>query len=259
MRVQVPVDWQVPAAVAARLGDSAGRQRALAAEGHLLLVLHAAPAPGGGDRSARLMWRDAAGAWRATGLGDGPQALKRHVAEFAAAVEECERRWQTADAAEDFYRLLRAVAPLYRAARNLHAALQQARELVPADRDVINARDAAGEVERAAELLHGDAKNGLDYTVARQAERQAERTYSMAVAAHRLNVLVAAFFPVATLSAVYGAAFGMMHAHGDQGWSTPTLFYALLLISLAGGYFLAQAITRQPPPPDVRGARPKRR
>jgi len=94
--------------------------------------------------------------------------------------------------------LLRSIAPLHRTARHLYATLQEARELVPEDRDLINLRDQIGEIERALELLHGDAKNGLEFTVARQAEQQAERTYDMAVSAHRLNLLAAAFFPVAT-------------------------------------------------------------
>lgn len=248
MPLLIPFDWSVPDQLAGRLGDTAGRQRAMSADGHLLLVLHEPPAAGVVERAARLFWRNPAGEWRSRGLGDGPQALKRHVAEFAARVEKLEQQWQAAETATDYFRILRAVAPLHRTVRNLHAAFQQARELVPADRDLINLRDQAGEVERAVELLHGDAKNGLDFTVARQAEQQAERSYSMTVAAHRLNVLVAAFFPVATLSAFYSAAFGMMVAHGDQTWSTPALFWALLLLGLVFGLLLAKAITRAPEP-----------
>src|SRR5262249_31193757 len=185
------------------LGDSAGRQRAMTAEGHLLLVLHEPPLAGVPERTGRLFWRDPEGTWRARPLGDGPQALKRHVAEFAERVEELEKQWQTATTAEDYYTLLRAIAPLHRTARNLHATLQQARELVPEDRDLINLRDQVGEIERALELLHADAKNGLDFTVAHQVEQQAERSYDMAVAAPRLNLLAGAVLPLPPLSAPY--------------------------------------------------------
>ena len=109
--------------------------------------------------------------------------------------------------------------------------------------------------------MHGDAKNGLDFTVAHQAERQVERTYDMAVAGHRLNLLAAMFFPVATLSTIYGAIFGMILAHGDQGWSTPALFWSLLGLGLVGGFVLARVVARKPIPvaePAAKG-KPKRR
>jgi hypothetical protein len=261
MRLFIPPDWQVPALFSNRLGDTAGRQRAMTAEGHLLLVLHEPPVAGVAERTGRLFWRDPEGTWKSKPLGDGPQALKRHVAEFADRLDEFEKQWQSANTAEDYYNLLRAIAPLHRTARNLHATLQHARDLVPEDRDLINLRDQVGEIERAIELLHGDAKNGLDFTVAHLVEQQADRAYEMAVAAHRLNLLAAIFFPVATLSAIYTAVFGMFQAHGDQGWSTPALFYALLGVGLVCGVVLARLIARKPAPmikPVVK-IKPKRR
>jgi hypothetical protein len=262
MRLALPTEWQLPAPLVNRLGDTAGRQRAMTADGHLLLILHEPPVAGAPERTGRLFWRNPEGEWKSKGLGDGPQALKRHVTEFAERAEELEQRWQSAETAADYYLLLRTLAPLHRAVRNLHATLQQARELLPADRDLINLRDQVGEIERTVELLHGDAKNGLDFTVAHQAERQAERTYDMAVSAHRLNRLAATFFPVATLSTIYGAVFGMLLAHpGDQGWSTPTLFWSLLGLGLLGGFMLARVISRKPPPiaEPAAKSKPKRR
>jgi hypothetical protein len=243
MMTLLPADWEVPDAFGRRLGDAAGRQRAMAADGHLLLVLHEPPVPGVPERTARLFWRDPAGTWKAKPRGEGPQALKRHVEEFAARVDGLEEQWQVARTAQDYYLLLRATAPLHRTARNLLATLQQARELVPEDRDLINLRDQVGEIERAAELLHADARNGLEFTVAHQAEQQAERTYDMAVTAYRLNVLAAMFFPVATL----GALFGMNLAHGLEGGS-PLYFWGLLVLGLVGGLVLVRVIARKPAP-----------
>ena len=153
------------------------------------------------------------------------QALKRHVAEFADRMEALEKQCLAADGAETYFRLLRDIAPLHRTARHLHAVLQEARELAQEDRDIINLRDRAGEIERALELLHGDAKHGLDFTVAHLAEKQSQRTYEMAVSAHRLNLLAATFFPIATLSAIFGSVFAMMHAreyHGLDAANTPS-------------------------------------
>ena len=249
MRLRLPADWHVPALFTDRLGDTVGRQRAMFADGHLLLVLHEPPVAGVRQRTGRVFWREPEGSWRSKPLGDGAGALKRHVQEFADRVDELEQRWQDAGSAEDYFVLLRAIAPIYRTARHLHATLQEARELVPHDRDLINLRDHVGEIERALELLHSDAKNGLDFRIAHQAEQQAERTYDMAVSAHRLNLLAATFFPVATLSAVYTAVFSLFLAHGERHeWSTSALFYILLLLSLLAGFALARLIARPPRP-----------
>jgi len=147
--------------------------------------------------------------------------------------------------------LLRALAPLHRTARNLHAALQEARTLVPDDRDLINLRDRAGEVERTVELLLGDARTGLDFTIAHQAEQQARRTHQMAVAAYRLNLLAAAFFPVAAL----GSVFGMNLAHGLDGWNNPAHFWGVLVVGLLAGLVLARMVAREPAAAPGRPAR----
>ena len=110
--------------------------------------------------------------------------------------------------AQDYFLLLQALAPLHRTTRNLHLALQQARELAPDDRDLIAPRDQAADLERALDLLHGDARNGLDYTIAHQTEEQTRRTYDMAVAAYRLNLLAALFFPVSWVQAAQGDGKG---------------------------------------------------
>jgi Mg2+ and Co2+ transporter CorA len=250
----IPPDWNVPAGFAKRLGDAAGRQRAMTADGHLLLVLHQPPEPTEATRKARLFWRDAEGEWRSNALGDGAQALKKHLAEFAARVEDLEERSQTAQSAEDYYRLLQTIAPLHRTTRNLHATLQQARAEMPADRELLNARDRAGEIERSLELLYADAKNGLDFTVAFQSEQEAQRAYEMAVAAHRLNLLAALFFPIATMAAI----FGMNLRHGLEGWGTP-FFWGVLAVGLVCGVLLAGIVARRPAPAIRPTARPKKR
>src|SRR4051812_33851371 len=101
--LHIPADLQLPPTFTQRLGDSAGRQRAMAADGHLLLALHDPPASGIPQRTGRLFWRDPAGTWRSKSLGDGPQALKRHVAGFAERVDELDKEWQAAGSAADYY------------------------------------------------------------------------------------------------------------------------------------------------------------
>lgn len=237
----LPATWNVPEEIKSRLGDSAGRQRAMLAEGQLLLVLHGPPGPDDDHRDARFFWRDAAGNWKATGVsGAGIQAVKNHLGEFADRLDKLEAQFHTAQSAAEYFELLQAIAPIHRTARNLHAALQNARELLPNDREIISLRDRAGELEREAELLHTDTKNGMDYTVARRSEELAGRSYDMTVSAHRLNLLAALFFPIATASSI----FGMNLRHGLDEHNTE-IFFMVLILSLVIGGILMLLINRK--------------
>lgn len=254
-RLRVPIDWQLPRTVTSRLGDAAGRQRAMSADGHLLLILHELPIPGVSQRAGRLFWRDPKGNWKSTSHGAGVQALTAHLTEYAERVDGLEKELESAQTAEDYYALLRAVAPLHRSARNLHATLQQARESICEDTDLINARDQSGEIERTLELLHNDASHGLDFTIARQAEHQSESTHQMSVAGYRLNLLAAAFFPIATI----GAIFGMNLKHGLEGETNAGVFWILLVVGLMSGVFLVVLIARKPVRPKSRADLDKQR
>jgi Mg2+ and Co2+ transporter CorA len=79
----------------------------------------------------------------------------------------------------------------------------------------------------------------LEYAVARRAEEQARSSHAMAVSAHRLNLLAAFFFPLATLAAV----FGMNLPHGLENVSPPIPFLATLGVGLVMGLFLRGLVT----------------
>ena len=101
----------------------------------------------------RFFWRDTDGSWKSNNLGPGIQALRKHVTEFVERVEKLDDECQSAVTADDYFHILQEVTPLFRTIRNLHAALQEAREKVPEDRELISVRDLAATAERAAELL----------------------------------------------------------------------------------------------------------
>ena len=237
----LPAAWKVPDLFRARLGEAAGRQRTMESAGHLLLVLHEPPNAGETERRGRFFWRDATGSWKSNSLGAGIQALRKHVAEYAERLDALDSRLQQAQLSDDYFFVLQSLGPLCRASRHLHAALQQARELAPADRELITLRDQAGEIERFAELLQSDAQHGLDFLIARKTEEQAQRGYEMAVSAHRLNLLAAIFFPIATLSAI----FGMNLEHGLPPNSSE-VFWVVLAIGLFSGMLLTLLIASRP-------------
>ena len=111
--------------------------------GHLLLILHDVPKPGDDERVARLFWRAPDGSFKAKdSRGDGLPSIKRHVEAFKTAVQELDDKVDKAKRAEEIFQVLRAASPLSRTTRNLHKALQEAREGVD-DKEIISLRDAA--------------------------------------------------------------------------------------------------------------------
>jgi hypothetical protein len=236
----IPRDWNLPIVLRSRLGDEGGRQRAMVAEGHLLLVLHELPKPGESDRTSRLFWRSPDGRWDSSSLGGGVQSLLRHLAEFAKAIDTLEERTAQAQQARDYFAILQQVTPLQRTSRNLASALQDAREGIPADRDLIVARDRANSLERGCELLHADASHGLDFTIARQGEEMAKASQDLALAGHRLNLLAAVFLPISAVASV----FGMNLVSGLEGIAVPWLFWLALLLGLVIGLVIKGTLAR---------------
>jgi hypothetical protein len=215
----------------------------LEAEGHLILVLHAAPGADEIGRRGRFFWRDPSGQWRGAPKTDRVATLAEHMDEYEAAIAALEHAEEAAQEARDYFELLDSITPLSRATRNLYDVLQQARETVADDREVIVVRDQAYDLTRRVDLLHEDARNGLEFAIAWQAEQQAEMSHQMSVAAHRLNVLAAFFFPIVTLMAIFGANL----QHGLEGWDKlngPLPLIVVLAAGLLCGVVLTGFVTR---------------
>ncbi|MFQ5731621.1 MAG: hypothetical protein ACE5KM_06685 [Planctomycetaceae bacterium] len=247
----LPAAWNVPEVFRKRLGRLVGRQRAMSADGHLLLILHTPPGPEDAARTGRFFWRQPDGVWKSNVFGRGPGALAKHLDEYRQLIDDLEAQDEAANSAQDYFDVIYRIDPIHRAARNMHAALQQARELAPESREIINDRDRAYQLERSAELLHRDARNGMEMQVARRAEEQAAGTVQMTVSAHRLNVLAAFFFPIITLCTV----FGVNVKHGLEEVAPPWPLLGILAAGLLLGVVLKAWITAAPKPPNTRSRR----
>jgi hypothetical protein len=219
----IPHNWDVPQVFRGRFGAQAGRQRVMHSEGHLIIVLHQVPrAEDPGERTARLFWRKPDGTWKSSGSG------ATNIAALRAHVEKATR-------AAEWFGVLHASAPLLRTMRNMSAVLQEARDLAKTDRDLIGVRDTAQDLERAIELIHGHARSGLDYSIAKSAEDSAEHTKHVHETGHRLNLIAATFLPITAL----GALLSMNLRHGFEGVESPALFWAV-----AGAAFLFGLLIR---------------
>lgn len=216
----------------------------MVADGHLLLVLHSPPELDEHDRDGRLFWRLPDGSWKANCPDSAIKSLHGHLKEYRERIEKLDEQVSAARTADEYFAVVSNLLPLQRAARNLHQALQTARQELSDARDLINFRDAAYEIERMSELLYADAKNELDFLIVCRAEEQAQVSYDMGVSSHRLNLLVAFFFPIATLSSIFGTNL----IHGYEGRHAPWLFLIMLATGLLFGVVLTLAITRKSRP-----------
>ncbi|MES2506872.1 MAG: CorA family divalent cation transporter [Verrucomicrobiota bacterium] len=200
----LPKLWTIPDSIRNRLGREPGPQRAMLEEGHLLIILHQLPQPDEHQRKPALFWRSPEGEWKTNLHGTGLGALNDHMRTYDNKLTELEDAENLASTATEYHTVLEKLAPVLRSSRGLHRSMQQARELVKGERELINFRDQAAAIERNSELLLQDAQFGLNFTVARQAEAQAATARQMAATAHRLNLLAALFLPLTALASVFG-------------------------------------------------------
>lgn len=226
----IPQSWEVPEPIRIRFGKTLGRQRSMGADGHLVIILHKVPEPDALGREAVVYWCSPNNNWRVNQRGAGLPTLIEHVEKFSEAVVALEEVYEKGKSSSDFFAVLELIAPMDRAAKNQLQALQSAREIRSEDQSLVTLRDRAAEVSRMAELLHADARNALDYTVARQAEEQATASQGMARAGHRLNVLMAVFLPLTAL----GSMLGMNMRTGLES-QAPWVFWLIFVAGIVVG------------------------
>ncbi len=231
-KITIPNDWQIPASISSRIAEIPGAQRALEADGHLLLILHKLPTVASAERELRMFWRSPDGIWASDELDVGVGALQQHLAEFNACVSELEEMENRASSADDYFRIRRQITPIHRAAHNMSAAISRAYDMFPDDRALLACRNLAATVERMSELLKEEATYGLEYSMAKQAELQA-------LASHRLNIIAAIFFPILAFASI----FGMNLEHGfehEAHW----LFWLFVVFGIVIGVLMKSLVFR---------------
>ena len=248
----IPADWDLPTVLRIRLGHGPGRQRALEADEHLLLVLHDVPKRHQTTRVGQLFWRQPNGNWHSSIPGAGPAGVEQHLQTFAKEIDRLMEEVEEARSSKAFFNILGQLSPLARSTRNMYTALQDARKLCQQDQQLIDWRDTAYDLSRGVELLQNDAQTALNFEIAHQAEIQAEASHQMATSAHRLNVLAAFFFPLATLLAVLGANLRNVLPE----ISPRSALAVMLIIGALLGSGLTYLVTRQAERPGQRRDEP---
>ena len=235
----LPSVWNIPEIFHQRLGAKVGRQRLMAHEGHLLLILHEVPEPGVPERQGVFFWREPGGKWHTNVRGNGLPELKALVGRYIARVDALESAYADAKSVDRLFPVLRAITPIVRSVKHAHEVVQAAREAVRDDRDIINVRDLTGEVVRAAELLNAEARTALEFDIAESAEDQAKANRALAEAGQRLNLLAAVFLPLTAVASV----FGMNLESGLEHVAKPVLFWAVLVVGIVVGLLVRGGLT----------------
>ncbi len=231
----VPPRWELPTEFRRRLGRTVGRQRVMSHEGQLLIVAHDVPNPEEDRRQGVLFWYGTDEQWQASNGESGSEAIQNLLSKYEARVEEIDQSEQRAKAAEDYLPVLEGLAPVSRSARNLYDVLREARKSAPQLSELIDVRDRAYELSRTTELTYQYAKDSMDVAMIKRAEEQAAASDRMAVASHRLNLMAALFFPLATLSGVFGTTLT-----DNWSWSESSQgFLLFLIVGLVTGVLLA--------------------
>ncbi len=243
MNFVLPADWNVPQVFRNRVGQRVGRQRAMFTDGHLLLLLHRIPDGVRLQRQSNIFWRDPGGNWKSD-RGDGVEALNRHITEFETLIDKLTAQVEKARGVEDYFAVMEIEIELKYSTNNLHKTLQQAREMIAGDKDIIDFRDRTGEIEYNANMLFADTRNELDFAIVKRNDEQTRNSHHMARSAHRLNVLAALFFPIMTICAV----FGMNLKFGLETEYVPIPFFASIVAGLIIGCLLLQAVIVKKPP-----------
>ncbi len=232
--MSVPPNWEIPEEIKARLSNQSGRQRAMVADGHIVTVLHRVPHKREHKREGVLFWRNPEGDWECNQGRPGFAKLGQLVEDYNVAITAIEKANGRATCADDWFQVLEDVGPLCRAAKNLYDTLQEARKSIPDARqrkELQGPCDLASDVARAAELLQTEARDALEFHIAKQSELQSAISRDQARAGHRLNVMASIFLPLAAIASV----LGMNLKHGLEG-SPIWVFWAVLAGSILFGF-----------------------
>ena len=234
----IPSNWKLPEVITNRLGSSAGKQRVIAEDGHILIVLHKIPNKDSNHRETLLLWRDLEHKWHVSERGNGIGVLTEHLEKYSALEDTLDQQYEQAASAADYFDLLEVLAPVQRTIKNTSTTLQTAREV--AGSELIDCRDRAEELQRAFDLLYIDCKNGLEYAVARKAEEQSELQKQAVKVGHRLNIIMALFLPVTAVASL----LGMNVPHGLED-SPPWVFASIVGFFSVLGLLMTAWVTKK--------------
>ncbi len=215
--LQLPEHFNIEPELREQLSGRPGHQRCVEGAGELLLVVHDVPEPGVPERTALFFWKRYDGCWTQAG-GPGLDELGTLLDRYTRVIDGHEATIDEADTAAEIFAILRHAGPLARSTRNLVQALEQTLAIDPDDAEIRALRDRAREIERAADLLHADARVTLEFWSAERAEEHSRSAEKLGTIAFRLNLLAGFFLPLVALGALFGMNVELPEAVERSFW-----------------------------------------
>ena len=145
--------WDLPPAIERRLGPkSYGRQRIIAEDDHVLIILHGVLSRDQDFPEEHVFLRSPDGSLQGNGKPKGEKQLRQLLAQFDSTLDELEEQCQASSTASELFASLDLVTPIKRTTTHLYETLQAARQTID-DNLFIELRDEAYMVSRAYDLL----------------------------------------------------------------------------------------------------------
>ncbi len=202
-KLRLPEHFEIERELSEQLSGRPGHQRCVVGHDELLLVLHEVPEPGIPERDAVFFWRRLDGRWLQPG-GAGLDELEALLDRYARAIDGNEEILEKTESTQQVFGILRHAGPIARSSRNLVQSLEQVLVQEPDDREIRAFRDRARELERAAELLHSDARETLVYWQAEASEQHAKSADRLGNILFKLNLVTGFFLPLVALGGLFG-------------------------------------------------------
>jgi Mg2+ and Co2+ transporter CorA len=230
-KLKLPEHYELERELREQLSGRPGHQRCVVGHDELLLALHEVPEAGVPEREALFFWRSQDGRWIQPG-GPGLDEVGSLLERYAKAIDRNEEILEKTESAGDLFRILRHAGPLARSTRNMVQALEQTLVQEPDDREIRAYRDRARELERAAELLHGDARETMLFWQAESSEEHAKSAERLGNILFKLNLVTGFFLPLVALGGLFGMNVNLPDFFRGMFW---WIFFGGLLI---GGLLL---------------------
>ena len=234
---KLPANFDVERELLEQFSNRPGHQRCVEGRDELLLVVHEVPQPAIPEREALYFWKRHDGRWTQSS-GPGLSELSGLLDRYAQAIDGHEEVIDDADTAAEIFTILRHSGPLARSSRNLVQALEQALVADHDDREIRSCRDRARELERAADLLHADARVTLEFWQAERSEEHSRASARLGRIAFRMNLLAGFFMPLMALSGLFGMNVAI------PGFAQP-FFWGILLLGMSIGGVLLWLVGRK--------------
>jgi Mg2+ and Co2+ transporter CorA len=202
-KLKLPAHYKLERELLEQLSGRPGHQRCVVGHDELLLVLHDVPKAGVPERDALFFWKNMDRRWIQPG-GPGLDGLGDLLDRYAKVIDEKEELLEITEIAQDIFEILRQAGPMARSLRNLVGALEQVLVQEPEDREVRTFRDRARELERAAELLQGDARETMLFWQAEASEEHAKSAERLGNILFKLNLVTGFFLPLVALGGLFG-------------------------------------------------------